>query len=154
MIGLQEVDCRAERSNLVDQGAYLADYLQMEYHYAPALVKPFLYGNAILSRVPVLARENIIMKKSETAEDRSLAVTKVRIAGGTITFIATHLSLSEKERLKQVRVLMDYLRSVNTAIVVVGDWNSEPGSPAYNTITEQLVDAAAFMGLAKLFVVR
>lgn len=147
LIGLQEVDGNADRSCNVDQSAYLANHLKIEYHYAPALTTPFLYGNAILSKFPILAKENLIMKKTETAEDRSVAVTKVRIANQSITFIATHLSLADKERLEQVKFIADYVRSVDTPVVVVGDWNSEPGSPAYKTITRQLVDAAAFMGL-------
>lgn len=149
LIGLQEVDCNADRSYNIDQSSYLADCLQMEYHYAPALTTPFLYGNTILSKFPILEKESLVMNRSETEEDRSIGIIKVLVSDELVTFIATHLSLSATERLEQAKLIADCVRSLDTPVVVVGDWNAKPKSPAYNKITEQLVDAAAFIGLDK-----
>lgn len=147
LIGLQEVDKHNQtRSQNVDQSNYLAAALNMEYHYAPALSAQAQFGNAVLTSFPLLKGESLTMPKKGTPEDRSIAVAKVLVGEQPLTFMATHLGLAQGERLEHIELILNYVKSVDTPVILVGDWNEQPGSPAYNRITEVLVDAAAKCG--------
>lgn len=144
LIGLQEVDQQNPiRSHNVDQSAYLGKALGLKYHYVPALTAQSQFGNAILTSFPVVRKDSFIMPKKGTFEDRSVAIAEVLIGEQPLTFMVTHLGLAQSERLEHLELILDYLARVNTPVVLVGDWNEQPGSPAYNKITKVLVDAAA-----------
>lgn len=144
LIGLQEVDNRNQvRSHNIDQSQYLANSLNMAYHYAPALNAQAQFGNAILTNFPVLKQESILLPKKGTFEDRSVAIAEVLVGKQPLTFMVTHLGLTQGERLEHIELIRNYLSKVATPVILVGDWNEQPGSPAYNKITEVLLDAAA-----------
>ena len=90
-----------------------------------------------------MGQETIVLPKRDTRENRSLAVVDTVIDGKPLTFISTHLGLSEEERLIHIKMIADYIEKKHNPVILVGDWNEQPGSPAYNYITQILVDAAA-----------
>ena len=143
LIGIQEVDNRNEvRSHNIDQSHYLAKSLNMSYHYAPALNDPAQFGNAILTSFPVLKQDSILLPKRGTNEDRSVAIAKVLVGEQPVTFMVTHLGLTQGERLEHVELIRTHLEDIATPVVLAGDWNEQPGSPAYKKITEVLLDVA------------
>lgn len=147
LVGLQEVDQHnPKRSGNVDQANFLATTLDLNYHYTPALKGESNFGNAILSSFPILERDDLILPKKGTTEDRAVAITKVLVGEWPVIFMATHLGLAKGERLEHIELILDFLKNVDTPVVLVGDWNEQPGSPTYNRITEVLVDAATKRG--------
>lgn len=144
IIGLQEVDRdNSKRSHNVDQSHYLSNKLKMDYHYVPAETSPTQFGNTILSTYPIQKKDALIMQKKNTLENRSVAIAQVLVGEQPLTFMSTHLGLSKVERLKHIQMISNYIVNLDTPVILVGDWNEQPGSPAYNKITEVLVDAAA-----------
>lgn len=143
LIGLQEVDCHHEgRSQNIDQAQKLGQYLEMEYCYAPAIDRDFKFGNLVLSDFPMQQTKKLILPKKGTREDRSVAIAEVCIGNQDLTFLSTHLGLDQDERLEHIKYILDYIQTLATPVILVGDWNEQPGSPAYNEITKILKDAA------------
>ncbi|NLJ74704.1 MAG: hypothetical protein GX331_06880 [Firmicutes bacterium] len=152
LVGLQEVDrYNPLRSQNVHQAEHLAKKTNMRYVYSPAILtrtslkgedKWAGFGNAVLTSLPIERQDKIVLPKHNTRENRSLAVVDTVIDGKPLTFISTHLGLSEKERLIHIEIIADYIEKKPNPVVLVGDWNEQPGSPTYNYITQILVDAA------------
>ena len=110
------------------------------------------YGNAILSKAPLITTENLDLtipgKKA-----RSVLHAEVRLplpSGGTRTLhtFNLHLGLGERERREQLRILLAAPRLTHihqhTPVVVAGDFNDVLGS-----LGKRLLVPAGFRGPAR-----
>lgn len=151
IISLQELDAGRGRSGGVDQSERIARKLEMHYHFHPAFRwKDEQYGNAILSRYPMaLIKMGTLPKLSEKRryEPRGAIWAAVEFEGRHIQVFNTHLSLWPQERLLQVNALLGDQwighRDCIGPVVLCGDFNSLPGSPAYRKICHRLKDSQA-----------
>lgn len=95
------------------------------------------YGNAILSRFPILEVKNYKVAAHEVTEDpktqairggweqRAVCRTKIDVNGKIITVATTHFGLNAEERDKMIEVLRDeVLADVDTPVILMGDFNS------------------------------
>jgi len=147
VIALQELDVGQSRSHALDQAAYLAEGMRMEYHFVAARAcHGGHYGNAILSRMPIVDyRSAGLPQFDDRCEPR--AVQRVRLQGpwGPLEVFNVHFGLSRRERRMQVETLLssDWLsdRALGSQIVVCGDFNASPGSFVYRRLTAALQDA-------------
>lgn len=150
---LQEVDGGTERSNRDQQVELLADQLGMRYRtwFPNVDVRGGgHYGNAILSRYPIIESSNIDLsirfKKRRSALH---AVLRVRHDGvdRTIHLYNMHLGLARYERRIQLRMFLDSHPFQNlhhdTPIVVGGDLND-----VYGGLGEMLAPAG-FRGIER-----
>ena len=128
VVTLQEVDERCGRSGGVDQAAWLGERLGLEARFGPFMdYDGGRYGMAVLSRLPVVSSENIVLPPG--AEPRSALAVRVRTAGGgEVLVVGVHLYASEEERLAQARSLLDAVRGEAVPVVLAGDFNSRPES--------------------------
>lgn len=148
IIGLNEVDRHfSERSDFIDQAAWLADCLQMDYAYGPAIsldpktsTTQRQYGNALLSRYPIASINNYRFHFG-VVEDRSLLETTVLINEQPFQAFVTHLSLDPLTHKKQTNFILDQVKQDENPVVLLGDWNMKPGSRAWRRITRHLTDA-------------
>lgn len=139
VVGLQEVDVHwSERSDWVDQAAWLAARLGMEYRFAPNLDLDPLnpgeprrqYGTAILSRYPIKDFSNTLLPLYAGSEQRGLAVATVDVSGRDVRFATTHLSkLRSAERVEQAQKIIQLLAGSTTPTLLTGDLNGVPTSP-------------------------
>jgi len=132
-VGLQEIDDKCKRSGSVDQTALFSKLTGLSGHFGSFMeYDSGRYGMAVLSALPVLSTENLILP--EGAEPRIAIVQKVQITKNIrIAFANVHLDWTKPEfRKKQAGRLIAYLDSLNFPVVVLGDFNSEPGSPCMN----------------------
>jgi len=152
--GLQEVDrWFGPRSRWVDGVGFLGERLEMYVLFGPALKIPTLrprhpwgyFGNAILSRYPILQGRNVVMKRIGTRENRAFLHAAVALGEAThpLNFIVTHLGLSGREREVHVRNILNYLRDLSGPKILVGDWNEGPDSPAVMAVRQEMVDVVA-----------
>lgn len=153
LVGLQEVDRNwGARSNFQDQAAWLAGEVGMQYAFAPALRRPSLlgseagFGNALLSRYPLLESRVVTLPRQGTREDRSLLIAQVKLPGQVIQVGVTHLGLSREERIGHVRIILDELKRANLPTVLMGDWNDRPDAPEVVAVTFHLQDVVAAIG--------
>jgi endonuclease/exonuclease/phosphatase family metal-dependent hydrolase len=112
----------------------LAAHLGMNFVFGPCLRGPAqdnmpadAYGNALLSRWPILASAAHHLTPVEGKEQRGLLEARIALPNGTpFTVYITHLDhTSEEVRLVQLRALRTWsVRDRNRPHVVVGDFNA------------------------------
>lgn len=140
IVGLQEVDNFQPRSKFVNQAKWLADELGMYGVYGANLsVGPSQYGNAILSRFPIVSYTNMPLPSSGL-EPRGCLRAEIEVGGRQLAFLSTHLGLSKDERLGQVHSILDVVRKLSIPTVLVGDWNDTSDSQEVVAATEMLND--------------
>jgi len=130
---LQEVDEGAPRSRRLDLALELKHALDYPHHVVGHNVwlRRGRYGNATLSRFPILRERNIDLtigrRKSRGCQHATLRVSLPSGRAAEVEVFNVHLGLSARERLRQVGVLA---RSAELALlppsrpcVIAGDFN-------------------------------
>jgi endonuclease/exonuclease/phosphatase family metal-dependent hydrolase len=148
VIGLQELDLNRGRSARVDQTALIADLLGWHRYFHPALRRgDEHFGDAILSRYPMRLRQAKELPSVTTRlcpEPRAAIWMEVESPIGKVQVINTHLGLGRRERLMQAELLAgpEWLGSVEAtdSLVLIGDFNSLPGSPPFQVLAQRLRD--------------
>ncbi len=155
VIGLQEVDRHfGDRSGNLDTLSLVTEALGLHATYGPALVYEegsgtAVYGNAVLSRWPVIGSEVVQLPGREGLETRSLLVSTIDTGdvAGQITFACTHFSYEELEaRAAQMSAAAAVLAQCAAPVIFVGDFNTTPGSPELAPLLETFTDCWAAVG--------
>lgn len=126
IVCVQEVDCGVRRSGRKEILKTLAEELQMEYAFFPAIrLQGGTYGIGILSRFPLenTLRTPLSVRKND--EGRVLASVTVTVNGKMLTVLNTHLSF-ENAQMRQAQ--FGDLQSVfakTTPVILCGDFNTE-----------------------------
>jgi endonuclease/exonuclease/phosphatase family metal-dependent hydrolase len=121
VIALQELRWRpSEARHRLDEFAARMDYAPLA---GPTLLRPDgHYGNALLTRLPLLAQQRVDLSV-DGREPRGALAALLQTAGGPVTVIATHLGLSPTERRRQMRRLLALVRRSPKPVVLLGDLN-------------------------------
>ncbi|MGA1876456.1 MAG: endonuclease/exonuclease/phosphatase family protein [bacterium] len=155
IVALQELDVRLTRTGSIDQAHLIAKYLEMDYHFHPALrIEEGHYGNAILSRFPMrLIRAGELPHHPSghrRYEKRGALLAEIEIHGRKVHIMNTHLGLTRRERLLQAGALLgsEWRLPSNGRIplVMCGDFNTMPGSSVYRLFRSKLLDAQCCNG--------
>jgi endonuclease/exonuclease/phosphatase family metal-dependent hydrolase len=145
IIGLQEVDKSFFRTFFIDQAKILAEKLGMYYYFGDTIsVLGAQYGNAILSSFPISNVSNLQLDSK--GENRGILSAKIDVNGKELNFLVTHLSLNKNVRSKQVQQLKRYLELLEDEVIVVGDFNSVPGSGEIAYIERELIEVGKETG--------
>ena len=132
LVGLQEIDVNNERSGLhLDQAKKLAELTGMHYYFSKGIdYKGGAYGTAILSKYPISDMKTIQLPVETGTEQRTLSmVSAVLPSGKKIRFANTHLDVtSDANALAQAQAITDYFTDEVNPVILVGDFNTEPGS--------------------------
>jgi endonuclease/exonuclease/phosphatase family metal-dependent hydrolase len=141
IVALQEVDVGRMRSGAIDQAGELGALLGMNVHFAPAIERGNeRYGIATLTRLPILdARKIFLPAHPLSTEPRCALVTRHPVGDGELLMINTHLSTLFRERPRQVAALSR--ACAGEALVIAGDFNMTPLSPAYRLLRRGLRSA-------------
>jgi endonuclease/exonuclease/phosphatase family metal-dependent hydrolase len=156
VVGLQEVDQHwSDRSDFADQPALLGEWLGM---YAvlgatldldpPAPDRPRRrYGNALLSRAPVLDWSNIFLPREEGDEQRALLRARTAVSEGVVDVYVTHLQHDPASaRLAQATVVAETIAAGEGSRLLLADVNGTPDTPEARALTDRLVDVWAVVG--------
>lgn len=122
LIGLQEVDNHVEQHG--DDLQQLQELSGMQVVAGPTMQKSAGdYGNALLTRLPVLDIERFDLSV-KSREPRGLLVVHVEWRGKRLQVAVTHLGLQPGERRTQVRRLINHLSAEDrTPLILMGDFN-------------------------------
>lgn len=145
VIALQEV-LEDAAVGLPNQARTLADALggyTMHFVSTDPEGAPRRYGNAILTRLPVLAHDST---KLEPLDDYRTAVrVRVAVAGQPVDVVNTHLAWqadAQAVRARQIADLLNWLPSDGTPLVVMGDFNAVQEDAGLNVLTgERFISA-------------
>lgn len=122
IVALQEVDRYHPRSHFIDEVRELAERLEMSWSFATSFSMGITsYGNAILSKYPILSAERISLGGNQ--ENRSLLITEIDWDGERVTLFNTHLGLYEKEQANQLVALYEQVHTVEGPALLLGDLN-------------------------------
>lgn len=149
VVALQEVDVGRLRTGHADQADLIARFLEMEYHFHPAMrVEEEAYGDCILSRIPmrlVKAASLPMPPARHFIEPRGALWVALEVAGRTVHLVNTHLGLRAIEKQMQIEALLgqDWIGSNGHAepFVFCGDFNASPRSNIWKLCTRDLRDA-------------
>jgi endonuclease/exonuclease/phosphatase family metal-dependent hydrolase len=123
-VGLQELDCKAQRTAGVDQAKKLEELTGMYATYAKAIpLQGGSYGVALLSCEKPLS---VIRKPLPGKEPRVLLLCEFadRWVG------TTHLALQEENRVKAAQIIRSVIaeNKGKKPVFMTGDWNAKPAS--------------------------
>ncbi len=148
VVALQELDTGHGRSGGIHQARRIAELLQYEYHFhAVRELQDEQFGNAVLSRFPLrLLRAGGLPSFAgrRGAENRGALWVEIDVDGRPVQLLNTHLGLWPAERIAQARALWNERwlggRRPGVPLIVCGDLNCGPRSPAYRELRRDLLD--------------
>ena len=152
IVALQEVSRGWVVNGRLDMLEWLSRRLQMPYVFGPT-ADP-LWGNAILSRYPILAYSKEELPPDNLPLQRGFIVALIDIGENeSLKVIATHFHHIEGDtdiRQTQVKTLIDFTNKIgNNRIVLSGDLNAQPTDPEIRMLRQgRLIDAATTMNPA------
>ena len=148
IVALQELDLSRTRSAGVDQTGMIAEQLGWHSYFHPAMRRgDEHYGNAVLSRYPLMFRRAAELPGTAPffcRENRAAIEMDVETNLGTVHIINTHLGLGWRERLLQAQLFTsaEWHAAIagDAPLILLGDFNSLPGSRPYRALTRHLRD--------------
>lgn len=132
LVALQEVDVRTQRSGDVDQAAYLANRTGMQVVFGSNLeYQGGLYGNAVLSRFPILEYRNHDLPNPADTEPRGVLEVTIDLEGNArrkLIFLATHLdNRAAVNRIAAAEWINTYAQGrEDVPLLLAGDLNAIP----------------------------
>jgi endonuclease/exonuclease/phosphatase family metal-dependent hydrolase len=158
IVGLQELDLSRPRSGGVDQTGLIAEQLGWHFYFHPAMrTGDEHYGDAVLSRYPLTLRRTCDLPGPAPfycRETRVAISMDVETPLGVVHVINTHFGLGRSERLLQAQLLNDEWVGENpadTPLILLGDFNSLPGSRTHRALTLHLRDVRKLIEPARPF---
>lgn len=157
VVCLQEVDQNVQRSHNKDIPSILAQRLDMNVVFGPNLdLDKGKYGNATLSKFPILSSENFSLPNPHDKEPRGCLSTQLQVPGSTYRLIAqngnkrptqkitvfnTHLGLEPQERFLQASFILDKAKDIKTPILLAGDLNESIDGKAMKLLFTHFQDS-------------
>ena len=138
IVTLQEVSRGWVVNGSFDMLSWLSQRLEMDYVWGPA-ADP-VWGNAVLSKLPIIASQNHEMPNNHSIRlNRAFLTVEVDVGRGkTLDVIATHFHHVEEDsaiRVPQALAVLEVVRS-GRPTVLIGDLNAEPNDTEMLLITE------------------
>ena len=140
VLGLQEVlRLRADDGDEGNQAADIADGFDYERVYGRAsdFGEGLEFGNAVLSRFPIVESRCVALPGAESGETRSMLYALLDSPAGRLPVFVTHLNWKLHHgsvRVEQVRFIAEKVKEIaptrgpNLPPVLMGDFNAEPES--------------------------
>ena len=155
IVGLQEMRDVGVDPTYQAQTKLLAEKLGFYYYFAEAFrvggANP--YGNAILSRYPILSAETVPIPNPEPPRYdgyyESRCVLKAMVAVGEgLTVLVSHFGLNPDEEENAVQTVVPLI--TEERCVLMGDFNVTPDNTVLNPLRQRLCDTATLFDAPKL----
>lgn len=149
--GLNEVRNQEGNEGFCNQAKAIAERLGYHFAFAKAIdLRVGEYGNALVSKYPIEsvravaipAPEKEMRTGTEGYEDRVLLVAQLRIEKCLLTVLVCHFGLNPDEMQSAIGTVRKELATVDTPIVLMGDFNFTSDSEYYSALTDVLKDTA------------
>lgn len=157
LVALQEVDVGTKRVGGLDQVKELGRLTRMHAVFGPAIeFQGGRFGNAILSRYPIVSKRSRLVSGKEGAEERTVLEVKVRlprknmlrryrrrlrrigkVKGPLVTFWGTHWDYASSQvRVRSAERVNAWSKTIRGPLVMVGDLNAEPDSEPLKVLAQ------------------
>jgi endonuclease/exonuclease/phosphatase family metal-dependent hydrolase len=149
---MQEVDRFRHHSGGIDQPAWFADRLGMEWSYGPnESPGNGQIGNATLSRFPIVDQTNTHLPNQpglRIALLRGVLHTSIEVGETVVSIYNTHLQPAyDSLKLSQMQVVAQSLAVDPQPMILGGDFNAVSGSPVMSVAGQYLDDAWESVGV-------
>ena len=146
IVGLNEMRSAGETDQFEAQVAILAEKTGMPYYYFAKAIyfsNRGPYGNGILSRIPIVKAETILIPDPSPRKYEGYyetrCVLKVELEGG-ITVLVSHFGLMPDEQENAVATVVSQLKGEKC--ILMGDFNMTPDDPLLAPLFEKMKDTA------------
>lgn len=137
IIGIQEINENNKRGHQVSK---MKACLKMNHHFGKNVkMGKGYYGVGTFTSFEITQKKHILLPSGR--EQRGLLHTAVKIKDKELHILNTHLGLKSQERIKQFKKIEQYLRSIGTPYILMGDFNTT--TPNFNHI--EMIDAGKMM---------
>ena len=133
--GLQEIDHYCSRTDSIGQTDFLAQQTSMQGTFGKFMdYQGGEYGMATLSAKPLISPK-VLQLPDGIDEPRSSIIHEVQIAEDcSIVFANVHFDWingaeGDASRLNQAKALVEYVDTMDKAVIITGDFNCTPDSP-------------------------
>ena len=155
LVALQEVDVGTARTDQRALAGELAELCGMTRVFGKNIdYQGGDYGNAILSRLPILWSQNHHYDMIRVGEQRGLLQVVVELDGREVGFFTTHIDYrpDDTERIKHMAEI-DRVRGGHSDLPVIlcGDFNDTPGSRTHAASRQEWIDAWESVGTGSGF---
>ena len=147
IVGLNEMRDKGEEPDFEAQTAILSELTGMKYHYFAKAIdvrdkNP--YGNAFLSKLPVISAETILVPDPDEFDSEfefyeTRCLLKAKLEGG-ITVLVIHFGLHPDEQKNAVYTVIENLEKEKC--ILMGDFNVLPDNKLLDPIRERMKDSA------------
>jgi len=141
LVALQEVDNKTTRAQGLDLTAELSKRTGMEGVFGKAMdYAGGGYGEAVLSRHPMLDTKNNLLPHTPEAEPRAALEVHIQLpARRKLVFVGTHLDhlRDQKNRIMQASRIKELYEDYDLPIILAGDLNAVPGSDPINLLSQE-----------------
>ncbi|MBF8982041.1 endonuclease/exonuclease/phosphatase family protein [Lutibacter sp. B2] len=142
IIGMQEINENNKRGSQVST---IKNTLQMNHAFAPNVkIGDGYYGVSIFTSFEIIEVNHIPLPSKK--EQRGLIHTVLKIGNKNLNVLNTHLGLNATTRTKQFEKIENYLKSIHSPFILMGDFNTT--NPQFNTIP--MIDTAKKMNKTHL----
>jgi endonuclease/exonuclease/phosphatase family metal-dependent hydrolase len=157
IVALQEVDKGVDRTAKRNLPAEFAELTGLtcvfsnNYHFQGGE-----YGNAVLTRFPVIQWTNTHYKMLKPDEQRGLLQLVLKVHGHELLFMDTHIDFrsDDSERLSNVEEIKGVVqRYRGRAMILCGDFNDVPTSRTHDQLAEIFSDAWTMAGTGDGFTI-
>ncbi|PKL47491.1 MAG: hypothetical protein CVV42_13060 [Candidatus Riflebacteria bacterium HGW-Riflebacteria-2] len=148
IVGFTEISQGDLRVLFKNQPKFIAKYLGFHHVYAQNARKGLFLasqGNAIVSRYPILSHTNHKLYRSDEKNEQRSCLEAVIDLGkpGKIRILVAHLSLKADESTKQIEQIWKMVEASAEPVILVGDFNSRPGSDRVKWLSQRMKDTTA-----------
>jgi endonuclease/exonuclease/phosphatase family metal-dependent hydrolase len=134
LVAIQEVDQKVKRSQVVDQPAELSRLTKMQVVFGANIeLQGGHYGNALLSRFPIVRHKNHLLPNIDASEQRGVIEAEITLPDSkqSLLLFATHLDFraDDRERLASAKVINELAeKHREQPALLAGDLNATPES--------------------------
>jgi endonuclease/exonuclease/phosphatase family metal-dependent hydrolase len=155
IVALQEVDKGVARTQRRDLPAELAQLTGLNCVFSNNFnYQGGEYGNAILTRFPVVSATNLHYQMLRPGEQRGLLQVTLDVRGRRVVCMNTHIDYrgDDAERLLNVAQMLDVAANAGSRpVILCGDFNDTPGSRTHERLKARFDDAWEQVGQTEGF---
>lgn len=135
LVSLQEVDRNVGRTQTVNQPDELARLTDLQVAFGPNIdLQGGTYGNAILSRYPIISHTNHRLPNINSGEQRGVLQAEIDVPGlsESLILLTTHFDHrpDDQERVASAKAINAMIAGHQRNALLMGDLNDVQGSPA------------------------
>ena len=153
IVALEEVDHGVARTSRQDEPRILGALTGMTPYFSNNFnFQGGQYGNAVLTRFPIIMETNTYYRMIRANEQRGVIQMILNVHGRKVLFMTTHIDYrpDNKERLLNVAQIKEIIKNyAGLPVILCGDFNDVPDGQVYDEMKKSFADVWSLVGEGK-----